>query len=62
MDKDKKKLKNYEQIIENERHKSQKAEDTILKLRKEIEFLQKNYNKNLNVISKLKKKIKIIYY
>ena len=51
----KKKLKTYEQIIETEKNKTKKAENTIYELRQEIEILKKSYNKNLNYISKLKK-------
>ena len=48
-------IKTYEQIIETEKNKTKKAENTIYELRQEIEILKKSYNKNLNYISKLKK-------
>ena len=34
-------LNNYEQIIKNKKNKTQNAENTIFKLRKEIEFNKK---------------------
>ena len=54
INKDKKKLKNYEQIIEKERNKVKEAENTILKLRQEIAFLKESYNNNIDIISQLK--------
>jgi hypothetical protein len=48
-------MKNYEQIIEDKRSKVHNAEDTILKLRQEMDILKDTYNKNLNFISKVKK-------
>ena len=54
INKDKKKLKNYEQIIEKERNKVIEAENTIINLRQEIGFLKESYNKNLNMLSQLK--------
>ena len=46
---------NYEEIIETERYRAKKAENTIYKLRQEIDILKKSYNKNLAYISKMKK-------
>ena len=48
IDKDKKRIKNYEEIIELEKNKTKKAENTILELRQEIEYLKKAYNSNIN--------------
>ena len=60
-DKDKKKLKNYEKIIETERFKNLSAEKCIYRLQQEMEILKKNYNNNINnltAISKNKNKFK----
>jgi hypothetical protein len=55
MNKDKKQLKNYEQIIKVQREDAKKAENIIFKLNQEINYLKKSYDKNLLYISKLKK-------
>ena len=48
IEKDKKKLKNYEKIIQTEKNKNKKAENIIFELRQEIEFLKKSCNKNIS--------------
>ena len=40
------KLKDYEEMIENERKKTKNAENRIFKLKKEIELLQNLNNNN----------------
>ena len=54
--KDQNKLKDYEKLIEIERKKTQNAEKRILKLKKEVENLQKLNSQNYSHINNIKHK------